>query len=58
MVGMDFLGKIEPVADNGSKYILTAVDYFTKMVFSKDCISADSEAVCEFWNKSLVPIFG
>jgi len=27
MVGMDFLGSIEPVADNGSKYILIIVDY-------------------------------
>jgi hypothetical protein len=58
MVGMDFLGSIEPVADNGSKYILIVVDYFTKMVFATDCVSADSQTVCEFWNKSLVPIFG
>ena len=30
MVGIDFVGPISPAADDGSKYILTATDYFTK----------------------------
>jgi hypothetical protein len=58
MAGMDFLGKIEPVADNGSQYILLVVDYFTKMVFATNCRAANSQDVCDFWTQSLVPIFG
>lgn len=30
MVGIDFVGPISPPADDGSQYILTIVDYFTK----------------------------
>ncbi len=30
MVGIDFVGPISPVADDGSRYILTITDYFTK----------------------------
>ena len=30
MVGIDFVGPISPAADDGSEYILTATDYFTK----------------------------
>ena len=32
MVGIDFVGPISPVADDGSRYILTIADYFTKWV--------------------------
>lgn len=48
MVGMDFLGKIELVADNGSQYILLVVDYFIKMVFATDSKAANSQAVYQF----------
>ena len=30
MIGIDFIGPISPEAENGSKYILTGSDYFTK----------------------------
>ena len=32
MVGIDFVGPITPEADDGSRYILTISDYFTKWV--------------------------
>ena len=30
MVGIDLIGPIAPVAEDGSRYILTITDYFTK----------------------------
>ena len=30
MVGIDYVGPLSPVADDGSHYILTVTDYFTK----------------------------
>ena len=32
MVGIDFIGPLSPVAKDGSQYILTISDYFTKWV--------------------------
>lgn len=31
-LGMDFIGPLSPTADDGSRYILTITDYFTKWV--------------------------
>ena len=31
-IGIDFIGPLCPVADDGSQYILTVSDYFTKWV--------------------------
>ena len=30
MLGIDFVGPISPTADDGSQYILTVTDYFSK----------------------------
>lgn len=30
MVGIDFVGPVSPVAEDGSRFILTITDYFTK----------------------------
>ena len=32
MVGIDFVGPLSPIAKDGSRYILTISDYFTKWV--------------------------
>ena len=32
MIGIDFIGPLSPEADDGSRYILTLSDYFTKWV--------------------------
>ena len=32
MSGIDMIGKIEPTASNGHRFILVAIDYFTKWV--------------------------
>ena len=31
-IGIDFIGPLSPTADDGSKYILTVSDYFSKWV--------------------------
>ena len=58
MVGMDFLGPIAPASDNGSKYILIVVDYFSRMTFARDYTSADSTSVNDMWVNHLSPIMG
>ena len=32
MIGIDYIGPVSPEAEDGSKYILTVSDYFTKWV--------------------------
>ena len=32
MIGIDFIGPISPESEDGSRYILTISDYFTKWV--------------------------
>ena len=32
MVGIDFIGPLSPASEDGSKYILTISEYFTKWV--------------------------
>ena len=58
MIGMDFLGPINPAGENGEKYILVVADYFSKMIFIKAYISADAAAVMDFWVNHIAPIFG
>jgi hypothetical protein len=58
MVGMDFLGPITPEAEDGSKYILVVVYYFSRMVFVRATPSATKEDIILFWNDVLIPIFG
>jgi hypothetical protein len=48
MIGMDFLGLINPAGENGEKYILIVVCYFTKIVFLKAYKFADMHAVMDF----------
>ena len=30
MIGIDFVGPVSPIAEDGSRFILTITDYFTK----------------------------
>ena len=32
MIGIDFIGPISPISNDGSRFILTISDYFTKWV--------------------------
>ncbi|GAW16256.1 hypothetical protein ANO14919_056790 [Xylariales sp. No.14919] len=57
MVGMDFLGPINPPGYNGHKHVMIVVDYCTRYIFTSSSPSASSEHVLNVWNQ-LHPIFG
>ncbi|XP_070049358.1 uncharacterized protein [Nicotiana tomentosiformis] len=44
--GMDVIGPIEPAASNGHRFILVAIDYFTKWVEAASYKSAANERSC------------
>ena len=50
MIGMDFIGPLTPRAKDGSRYILTLSDYFTKWVEAIPTVdkSATTVASCLF----------
>lgn len=59
MLGMDFLDPISPrYQATGAAYVLVVIDYFSRFVWAKACVSADQEAVHDFWINTLAPIFG
>lgn len=58
LVGMDFIGPLNPVAKNGSKYILLAVDYFSRFVMSVDSPLADGVTVINAWMQRWSPMVG
>ncbi|KAF2966539.1 hypothetical protein GQX73_g7005 [Xylaria multiplex] len=57
MVGMDYLGPINPQAYNGHKCILVVVDYCTRYIFTSSTESPSSSHVLGMWEQ-LHPIFG
>jgi len=40
-IGIDFIGPLSPPAEDGSRYILTVSDYFTKWV---EAVATDNKA--------------
>ena len=56
---MDYLGPISPKCEiTRAAYVLLVVDYFSRFVWAKAYISANQEAVHDFWIDTLVSIFG
>ncbi|XP_075074691.1 uncharacterized protein LOC142162259 [Nicotiana tabacum] len=45
---MDVIGLIEPVASNGHRFILVAIDYFTKWVEASSYKSVTKKVVADF----------
>lgn len=58
LVGMDFLGPLTPPAKDGSKYILVAVDYFSRMIFTEALAEATGFTVCSTWMRRWSPLVG
>ena len=44
-IGIDFIGPLSPEADDGSRYILTVSDYFTKWVEAIPTIDKSASSV-------------
>ncbi|RDI83557.1 hypothetical protein Vi05172_g6513 [Venturia inaequalis] len=51
LVGMDYVGPMNPIAVSGAKFILIVVDYFTRFVWAKAVPKADSQATSDFLNE-------
>ncbi|XP_070007493.1 uncharacterized protein [Nicotiana sylvestris] len=56
--GMDITGPIEPTASNGRRFILVAIDYFTKSVEAASYKTMTKKVVADFVNDRIVCQFG
>ncbi|RDX64934.1 Pol polyprotein, partial [Mucuna pruriens] len=54
MWGLDMIGPIEPKASNGHKFILVAIDYFTKWVEVAPYASVTKSVVVKFIKKDII----
>ncbi|XP_070029767.1 uncharacterized protein [Nicotiana sylvestris] len=57
-LGMDVIGPIEPVTSNGHRFILVAIDYFTKWVEAVTYKSVTKKAVVDFVHLNINYLFG
>ncbi|XP_055803944.1 uncharacterized protein LOC129872992 [Solanum dulcamara] len=55
---MDVIGPIEPAASNGHRFILVAIDYFTKWVEASSHKSVTKKVVTDFVRNNIVCRFG
>ena len=58
MWGMDVIGPITPKSSNGHRFILVAIDYFTKWVEAESYARVTKEVVTRFVKNTLVCRFG
>ncbi|XP_060201150.1 uncharacterized protein LOC132629778 [Lycium barbarum] len=56
--GMDVIGPIEPAASNGHRFILVAIDYFTKWVEASSHKSVTKKVVADFVRSNIICRFG
>ncbi|XP_019242529.1 PREDICTED: uncharacterized protein LOC109222656, partial [Nicotiana attenuata] len=56
--GMDVIGPIEPATSNGHRFILVAIDYFTKWVEASSYKSVTKKVVADFVHNNIVCRFG
>ncbi|XP_020207600.1 uncharacterized protein LOC109792591 [Cajanus cajan] len=58
MWGMDVIGPIEPKASNGHRFILVAIDYFTKWVEATSYAHVTRKVVTSFIKKNIICRYG
>ena len=58
MWGIDVIGAIEPKASNGHRFILVAIDYFTKWVEAASYASVTRNVVIRFIKKEIICRYG
>ncbi|XP_070004225.1 uncharacterized protein [Nicotiana sylvestris] len=56
--GMDVIGPIEPAASNGHRFILVAIDYFTKWVEAASYKAVTKKVVADFVRDRIICRFG
>ncbi|XP_049369418.1 uncharacterized protein LOC125834305 [Solanum verrucosum] len=57
-LGMDVIGPIEPAASNGHRFILVAIDYFTKWVEASSHKLVTKKVVDDFVKNNIICRFG
>lgn len=58
MIGIDFVGPISPISKGGRKYILIAVDYFSRFLFASAVENANGEVVKNFVHRKIARVMG
>ena len=58
MWGIDMIGPIEPRASNGHRFILVAIDYFTKWVEAISYANVTKQVVVRFIKKEIICRYG
>jgi hypothetical protein len=58
MWGIDVIGLIEPRASNGHRFILVAIDYFTKWVEAASYANVTKQVVVRFIKKEIICRYG
>jgi len=58
MWGIDVIGAIEPKASNGHRFILVAIDYFTKWVEAASYANVTRKVVAKFIRRELICRYG
>ncbi|XP_055801096.1 uncharacterized protein LOC129870360 [Solanum dulcamara] len=56
--GMDVIGPIDPATSNGHRFMLVAIDYFTKWVEASSYKSVTKKVVTDFVRNNIVCRFG
>lgn len=58
MWGIDMIGRIEPTASNGHRFILVAIDYFTKWVEAASYANVTRQVVARFIKQNIICRYG
>jgi len=58
MWGIDMIGRIEPKASNGHRFILVAIDYFTKWVEATSYANVTKQVVVRFIKNNIICRYG
>ena len=56
MWGIDMIGEIKPTASNGHRFILVAIDYFTKWVKAASFASVTKNVFARFIKQNLIMV--
>ncbi|XP_057994371.1 uncharacterized protein LOC131174636 [Hevea brasiliensis] len=56
--GIDIIGKISPMASNGHRFIIVAIDYFTKWVEAESYKVVGAKQINKFVRNNLICRFG
>ena len=56
--GIDIIGEVRPKASNGHRYIIMAIDYFSKWVEAESYATISSRQMARFIEKNIICRYG